>query len=206
MLNKFNEELAENDRNNYLKKIAKTVDYMTELIDNVIFIGKTNVKRNLLNKSKLNIVDFCKNIIEDFKITQKKERVVNLKISTKFDEILIDDKLLKLIITNLLTNASKYSIEEKSIEFNLITDSDFLEIRIKDYGIGIPEKEQNKIFDIFYRAENVGNISGTGLGMAVITESLQILKGEITFKSELGKGTEFMVKIPVKHEKENSHN
>lgn len=202
MISKFDDKINSEDRAAYLSKISKTVDYMTDLIENVIFIGKSeNANRNI-KPMVININSICLNIINDFKMTLKTPRIVNTNIDGIDFEVVIDEKLVKLILNNLLTNAAKYSDDDKPIDFYLAINDSHLTLSVKDYGIGIPETERNMIFDVFYRAQNVGNISGTGLGMAVITESLKLLKGTISLESELGKGSIFTVTIPVnKNEK-----
>ena len=98
---------------------------------------------------------------------------------------------------NLLSNAIKYSNENTLIEIKAKRDFDFLFIEIKDQGIGIPLKDQAHIFERFYRANNIGNIQGTGLGLNIVKKYVEILKGEINFKSIPEKGTTFTLKFPI---------
>ena len=110
-----------------------------------------------------------------------------------------DQHLIKNISLNLLSNAIKYSPENANIEFSIkeVEDS-VIQIRVKDEGIGIPKKEQSKLFQRFYRAENATNIQGTGLGLNIVKRYLDLLKGEISFTSKEGLGTEFIVNFPYR--------
>ncbi|NJO94271.1 MAG: HAMP domain-containing histidine kinase, partial [Hydrococcus sp. RM1_1_31] len=83
-------------------------------------------------------------------------------------------------------------------DFEISCQSQILVFRIRDYGIGIPESEQEKLFDSFHRASNVGNISGTGLGLAIVKKSVDLHGGTIEINSQIGEGTTFTVTIPCK--------
>jgi signal transduction histidine kinase len=112
-------------------------------------------------------------------------------------EILVDKKLLKNVLYNLLSNAIKYSPDGKPIDCLVATHDGELQISIRDYGIGIPEEEQQHLFTRFFRAHNVENIQGTGLGLNIVKRYLELMQGNITFESKLGEGTVFNVQIPV---------
>lgn len=196
MLTKFDNKLNATDRTSYLHKITKTVDYMTDLIENIIFIGKSDSPSNKVVLEKVNLHEFCRNLIDDFNLTQKIKRNIRLTLSGNDTIVFSDEKLLRLILNNLITNAAKYSEIESPIDINLEISNNYANLSVQDYGIGIPISEQDNIFEIFYRAGNVGNISGTGLGMAVIAESLKLLHGEIELESIVGEGTKFVIKIP----------
>jgi signal transduction histidine kinase len=112
-------------------------------------------------------------------------------------EIIVDKKLLKNVLYNLLSNAIKYSPDGKPIDFLAAVHGAQLQIRIRDYGIGIPEEEQQHLFTRFFRAHNVENIQGTGLGLNIVKRYLELMQGNITFESKLGEGTEFSIQIPV---------
>ena len=114
--------------------------------------------------------------------------------------IVIDTKFLRQIISNLLSNAIKYSPNDSKVFFTIsqITDrSPKLLLDFQDQGIGIPLVDQEKIFEHFYRAHNVGMIIGTGLGMAIIKNSVDVLGGTIQLTSIENKGTNVRVKLPL---------
>ena len=105
-------------------------------------------------------------------------------------------KLLKNILYNLITNAIKYSPEEKNIDIRVNVEESIFEIEIQDQGIGIPEDEQAQLFERFFRAKNATNIQGTGLGLSIVKKYVELLKGSIAFTSEYGKGSIFRLTIP----------
>ena len=105
---------------------------------------------------------------------------------------------MKNIILNLLSNAIKYSNVNGKIELSVIENDALVELSVKDDGIGIPEKDQKRMFDRFFRAGNVTNIEGTGLGLNIVNRYIKLLDGEISFTSEEGVGTTFFIKLPKK--------
>ena len=114
--------------------------------------------------------------------------------------IVIDTKFLRQIISNLLSNAIKYSPNDSKVFFTISQISERipkLSLDFQDHGIGIPIGDQEKIFEHFYRAHNVGMIIGTGLGMAIIKNSVDVLGGTIQLTSVENKGTNIKVKLPI---------
>jgi signal transduction histidine kinase len=100
----------------------------------------------------------------------------------------------------LISNASKYSDEKKKILVGGGNNGELLSIRIQDEGIGIPERDQKYLFERFFRASNVSNIQGTGLGLTIVKRYVELLKGTLTYSSEHNKGSVFTVNLPISKE------
>ncbi len=109
---------------------------------------------------------------------------------------LVDEKLLRSIFINLLSNAIKYSPAGGAISCSVVLESERLIIRVRDEGIGISQEDQQRLFEAFYRAENVIDIQGSGLGLTVVKKCVDLHGGTVEVESELGKGTEFGVTLP----------
>ena len=110
----------------------------------------------------------------------------------------IDEKLLRHILSNLLSNAIKYTPGGGIIKCELTCHNREAIFQIKDPGIGIPSQDRQRLFETFHRASNVGNIPGTGLGLAIIKKFVDLHQGKITVESEVGVGTTFTIKLPLK--------
>lgn len=197
ILDKYHHQIDPAQFKEYLERIISTVDIMTDLMENVLFIGKSDNKKHTFYPRQVNIVTFAQGITRDIKLTSKSEIDIIANISTSIEVYNIDDTLVRQILFNLLTNAIKYSIDNSFVELNVYDDEEYIYFSVKDYGIGIPEEEQERIFDLFYRGSNVGTISGTGLGMTVVLRSLNLHKGKIEMQSKPGEGTIFTVSIPL---------
>ena len=110
-----------------------------------------------------------------------------------------DESALHSIVLNLLVNAYKYSGKDKKIELRLFDIDDFVVLEVADNGVGIPESEQKRIYDPFYRVDSrlSGKSSGAGLGLAIVKHQIMLHKGNILVRSDTGKGTTFIVQFPV---------
>lgn len=197
MFQKFGEKLNRDEKDYYYRRIIKTVDYLNDLIENSLFIGKNDNKNYDVNLIKTDLNKFFNDLIFDFKNSIDKKREIKVINNDKF-EVYTDERLLFLICNNLLSNAHKYSDIDKEIIVEYYLDNNNLIIKFTDFGIGITEDDKNKIFNQFFRGTNIGTIVGTGLGLAVVKESVDKLKGKISVSSEIGKGTSFELNIPVK--------
>jgi signal transduction histidine kinase len=108
-----------------------------------------------------------------------------------------DEELLRQMLSNLLTNAGKYSPPGSAIHLNIDCLEDHTIIQVHDEGIGIPLEDQARLFEPFHRAKNVGKIQGTGLGLAIVKRAVEAHKGTITLTSQPGAGTTFTINIPT---------
>lgn len=190
-------DLSDLEKRDYLGRIVSTVDYMTELVENVIFIGHAEANNFVTHLNYFNLVEFCKNIITDFKSIILQDR--NIKLIYESTEMIInsDENLLKLILNNLLSNAVKYSEPSKNIEVILRSNEKFLMLEVKDFGVGISVSEQLKISESFSNSKNnIGSITSVGLGMAVVNQALKMLDGSFELYSEIGLGSSFIMKFP----------
>ncbi|MCB0635409.1 MAG: ATP-binding protein, partial [Lewinella sp.] len=143
---------------------------------------------------------FCRELEEEISPLLKKEQ--HLLVSTEHTDtdVFTDPRFLRNIMINLISNAIKYSGEGKNIhcEARIASGEHLLTIKVIDEGIGIPSQDQQHLFTRFFRAHNVENIKGTGLGLHIVRRYVDLLGGEIDFTSSLGKGSTFVVTLPIK--------
>jgi PAS domain S-box-containing protein len=197
MIQKFSNKISENEKHTYFDRIVRTVDYLTGLIENVIFIGKNDAQKLDLKFSLFSISDFIEKLIKDFQQTLAIERKFSMFKNPEINFIRNDERILWLILNNLISNAVKYSNSEHEIIIKIDKVNEYISISVQDFGIGIPEDEQSKIFDHFHRCSNVGSISGTGIGLSVVLESVTKLNGKIDILSNENQGSTFSVMIPI---------
>ncbi|MCA9906579.1 MAG: sensor histidine kinase, partial [Anaerolineae bacterium] len=112
-------------------------------------------------------------------------------------DVLLDKKLLRLIVRNLISNALKYSPPKQPVTVALATADSTFQMHVTDQGIGIPEKDRKRLFDAFYRAANVGDVPGSGLGLMIVKQALDLHGGKISFISHSERGTTFTVSLPL---------
>ena len=176
-------------------KVKHQIQRMTELMDDILILGKINAGRIDPQFVLVDAVKLCEEIVNNYDETQQDGRKVNFVVEGEPYKILLDDNLMNQAISNLLSNAFKYSIGKRDPDLLLFFDKKSLTIKVIDHGIGIPEDDLPHLFDPFYRASNVGEVSGTGLGTAIAKEYVELNKGVIKVNSKLGKGTTFHIEL-----------
>ncbi|GAB1544850.1 hypothetical protein NUACC21_75260 [Scytonema sp. NUACC21] len=196
LLKHYSQQWNEDKKLIYFDRIHTAVNRMTQMLDDVLLLGKVEAGKWDFNPIWINLVNFCKSLLEEFQLTAKGEHKIVLTITGEATDAYLDEKLLTHILNNLLSNAIKYSPLKGDVNFSLIFLKKDVIFQIEDKGIGVPQEDQKHLFEGFYRANNVGKISGTGLGLAIVKKAVELHKGKITLHSEVGIGTTFTVTIP----------
>ncbi|HEY9873785.1 MAG TPA: PAS domain-containing sensor histidine kinase, partial [Candidatus Obscuribacterales bacterium] len=207
LLKSFGYKFSEAKQLQQLNKIQVAVKNMNQLLEDVLFIGKAESGRFELKPAMLNLEKFCRDVFSEIEITDRKKHtfIFNCKkqcLQGECSFFEIDQKLIRQMLINLLSNAAKYSPQGSTVYLNLTCEDEKAIFQIRDEGIGIPEAEQSRLFEVFHRASNVGNISGTGLGMAIVKQAVDLHGGSITFESKAGVGSTFTVVIPTSQGKQ----
>jgi signal transduction histidine kinase len=180
----------------YFDKINAAVEHMLYLLDEVLMIGSIDVGKMQCQPTPTDLEPFCRDIYEALLLNDNMQHTVEFSCQG-CTTACIDQTLLNRILTNLLSNAVKYSPAHSPIYLNLDCDDKTITFEIRDEGIGIPLENQQHLFKTFYRCSNVGQIKGTGLGLAVVKKCVDAHQGQIDLTSEAGKGTAVIVKLPV---------
>ncbi len=178
-----------------INRIKTAVQHLTGVLNDFLKLNKIEDYSEVFVK-RLNIKSFCEEVINI--IYHAKHKKIYIKYTHKGNEMIqIDEEMLVSVLNNLLNNAVKYANNNTVVYFDTCVCSRFLSVTCKDSGIGIPKKEQNKIFNRYYRASNANAIQGTGLGLSIVKEYLDKIGGEIAVKSQENIGTVFNIKIPL---------
>jgi signal transduction histidine kinase len=183
---------------NHVNKIVAQTNRLTNITSDVLLLEKTIQSDAKIRHKKVQIAKFIQDMVTGINQENLDRRKVRFISPNNDKSIQTDPELITHILRNLIINALKYSEGTLEPEVNLQFRGNFVEISVKDYGIGIPKEDHEHIFGSFYRAKNVGNIKGTGLGLNIVKELTKKLEGDIWFSSKLGMGSEFFVSFPVK--------
>jgi PAS domain S-box-containing protein len=216
LLQRYRSRLSEEKQQTHLHRIKSAVQRMTQMLNDILLMSEAEAGKLQFNPAPLNLIQFCRHLVEDVQPTAKEQQVIHFTYrsdgtlagqdsdeieKTRFDFLsglaAWDEKLLRQILSNLLSNALKYSPEGSTVQFDLTAKNDRVIFQIQDQGIGIPPADQSLLFEAFHRANNVGTIQGTGLGLAIVKQCVDLHRGEITFTSEVGKETTFIVILPL---------
>ena len=194
LIAKYTEAEEQENRNKHINRIKSSVTNLTNLLNEFLSIGKIEDGKITPHNINFNIKELITPLCSEMEAIAKNNqqfRYVHTGDSTVFS----DPSLLRNIITNLLSNATKFSPEDSIIETSSKVTEDEIIVSVKDYGFGISKVDQEHMFERFFRGSNVTNIQGTGLGLHIVGKYIEMLDGNIEFISEVEKGTTFRITL-----------
>lgn len=196
LLKHYSHKWSEEKKLLHFERIHSNVQYLKQMLDDLLLIGKAESGRLEFNPAPLDVAQFCRNLVEELQVSDRNQHTIIFTKQGQGTDAFMDEKLLRHVLGNLLSNAIKYSPPGSTVRFKLAIRDDEAMFQIQDQGIGIPKEDQERLFEPFHRAQNVGKISGTGLGLAIVKKTVDLQGGKITVNSEVGIGTIFTVTIP----------
>ncbi|SMO66014.1 PAS domain-containing sensor histidine kinase [Solitalea koreensis] len=203
LIGKYHDPIHTQKREKHIQRIKDAVTDMKSILEDFLSIGQLEegtIHANIaLVKAEECYAEFD-NLIQDLQELARTGQTIEFtKSGTK--TVLIDLTLLKYMVTNLVTNAIKFSPEHTTIKVTCTINDESLILSVKDEGIGISNKDQQHLFECFFRAKNANNIQGTGLGLHIVSKYLELMDGYIEIDSKLNEGSTFTVHIPQKNKK-----
>jgi signal transduction histidine kinase len=195
--------MKERSSDEYKESLSSVLDDIRSLIDlsnRLLLIARTSTQSPFKHEKRIRIDEILWQAQEEIK---KHNNKFNISITldqslTDSDQMLAegDESLLKVAVSNLIDNACKYSADN-SVEILLRQSGKMIEIVFNDQGIGIPEEDQKKVFEPFYRSSNALTYRGSGIGLQLVNQIIKSHNGEIRLTSKVGAGTEVVIMLPV---------
>jgi PAS domain S-box-containing protein len=197
LIGKYAQSEQQDKREKHLKTIKSKVKYLNNILDDFLSIERLETGKVTYKYSEFPLSKVINEVVYDANMLLKEGQ--KIRYPENIDEFTLnfDEKLLELILTNLINNAIKYSPENTLIYIKAYSENNHLIISVKDDGIGIPKKEQKHIFERYFRAENALLNQGTGIGLNIIKSHLENLGGTINFISEENQGSTFTIQLPI---------
>ena len=190
-------DLTEEEKKEYMEIIVEESDRLLNISSNILKLSKLQNKEKLNNKKDVNISEQIKKVIL---LLDNKRAEKQIEINYDLPDTVIngDEELLHQVWMNLLDNAIKFSEDGKTIKITSKVVNNYYEVRIKDEGIGILEEDLPFVWEKFYKADKSHSQEGNGLGLSLVKRIIELHKGTIEIKSKINKGTEVIVKLPIK--------
>lgn len=194
---KYTKEDQQEKREKHLKTIKAKVKYLDNILSDFLSIERLETGKTVYKFSTFPLSKVVNEVIYDANMLLKDGQ--HIEYPQHIDDIVLefDEKILELILTNLINNAIKYSSEGSSIDVSVKTRGNTLSLTVTDEGMGIPESEQKYVFNRYFRAENALLNSGTGIGLNIVKSHLENLGGTVSFTSVEGQGSTFTVTLPM---------
>ncbi len=183
-----------------LNRVKSQVGYLTEVMDDILCLARLQSRQAEFKPVIGDMDALCRTIIKEFTSRSDIRHDIRYTCNGPQRHCMIDDRLMRQVLSNLLSNAIKYSPNATELSVYLEYQPTTMVLSVQDAGIGIPDNARHHLFEPFLRADNVAGIAGTGLGLTIVKESVERHQGTIAVTSALGQGTTFTVTVPIQEQ------
>lgn len=197
VLRHFGNKIAPEKHAELYNDIHAATLQMSGLMEQVLLLGRAEAGKIGWQPMPTDLKTLCEKIVDEVLSATNSRCPVTFISKGDFGEAMMDESLIRHIAGNLLSNAVKYSPENSPVTFTLLREGEEVILKVQDRGIGIPKADQAKLFEAFHRASNVGETPGTGLGLLLVKQCVDQHRGCIQMESEEGRGTTFVVRLPL---------
>ncbi len=191
---------SEEKKLEHLHRIQAAAQHLSDLVGDMLCISQAEAGKLTFKPAPLDLETFCRHLVAEAQLTASPQHQIIFvcqQPEITLPRAVLDEKLLRQILSNLLSNAIKYSPNGGSVRLELTWENDAAIFRIYDRGIGIPPADFGKLFNAFSRGSNVGTLPGTGLGLAIVKRCVELHGGKIAVDSQVGAGTAVTVTLPL---------
>jgi signal transduction histidine kinase len=184
-----------------LNRAEASARQLIQMLDEMLFLAQTDSSSFSLQLEVVYVEQFLEQVVDEFQAIHGETH--KLFFESHFaDGVMVDPRLLRQIATNLISNAIKYSPQGSEVRVSLDSHDGQYILTVQDRGVGIPDTDQPYLFTAFQRGSNVRDVQGTGLGLVIVKQAVDMLEGSIHFESQVGVGTTITVQIPITAHKE----
>ncbi|NIJ45158.1 hypothetical protein FHR24_001597 [Wenyingzhuangia heitensis] len=182
----------------HVSKIKTSIKTLTTTLNQFLSLGQLEEGKIEYHEERFNLKKYLIKLKDEFASLTKENQNIHFDFTTEEEYAYLDKNILRHIFTNLLSNAIKYTPAGKNIYIVAFIDQENIHISVRDEGMGIPDEDQDNLFRRFFRAKNVTNLQGTGLGLNIVRKYVLLMKGSISFDSKENVGTVFKISFPRK--------
>lgn len=197
LIEKYKQNEQQDKREKHLGTIRNKVHYLNNILNDFLSIERLESGNGQYKYTNFSLKRLINEVVYNANITLKNGQEINYPQDMEDIMLYQDEKIIELILSNLLGNSIKYSPEDTTIDFKVSNNKKSIIFEVQDRGIGIPEKDQKHIFERYFRAENALLNQGTGIGLNIAKTHLENLGGKIKFESKENQGTKFTVELPI---------
>ncbi len=196
LMRDYGERMDYQRRQEQYERTHGSLRQLSRMMDEILFVSKMETGNLEYRPEHIDIARMLHGLINDFMIMHNETHQLIFEMCS-VDIIIADPFLLQQTIVNIVSNAIKYSPGGGEVRLRFYAEDGSYVLEVEDNGIGIPEEDQQRLFDAFHRASNVGHVEGTGLGLAVVRHAVDLHGGSVDLVSKPDVGTTFFVRIPM---------
>lgn len=196
ILKDFIHLLSDEEKQENFTRISTSVRHMTRLLEDLLIFGRADTGATKPKRATMKLRSWCADFAAQMQERYGKSHHLDCALPESEYDYAVDENMMRQILEHLLSNAAKYSSEGSTVNFTVAIEYGNIIINVQDAGIGIPNEDLSRIFEPFHRGSNIGNIGGTGMGLAVVQKLVGLLGGTISVNSDIGKGTTVTLMLP----------
>ncbi len=193
---KYTQTEEQNKRDKHIQRIRSAVSNLTDILNEFLSIGRIEEGRIQANFSLFNIKEQVMLVANEMQSILKPGQQIRIRHQGPM-MVNLDLSLLRNVFINLISNASKFSSDNTTIDVETEVNEKQILISVQDHGIGISDDDKKHLFERFFRGKNVTNIQGTGLGLHIVSKYVELMNGQIEARSELENGTTFLIRFNI---------
>ncbi|MCU0381856.1 MAG: HAMP domain-containing histidine kinase, partial [Chitinophagaceae bacterium] len=193
---KYTQTEEQNKRDKHIQRIRSAVSNLTDILNEFLSIGRIEEGRIQANFSLFNIKEQVMLVANEMQSILKPGQQIRIRHHGPL-MVNLDLSLLRNVFINLISNASKFSSDNTTIDVETEVNEKQILISVQDHGIGISDDDKKHLFERFFRGKNVTNIQGTGLGLHIVSKYVELMNGQIEARSELENGTTFLIRFDI---------
>ncbi|PAW75419.1 MAG: hypothetical protein B9S32_17845 [Verrucomicrobia bacterium Tous-C9LFEB] len=197
ILGRYGRDFDSDQQQEYIHAISDSVSRITNLLDDVVWLGKLQSGGVQCKPKTENLLLLCHQVIEEVRAAAGKPTAILFQSNQVPPEVQCDEALLRLLLLHLLSNAVRFTDSNQAVQFQIRREGTLCHFTITDAGIGIPDADREHLFKPFTRGSNVGDITGNGLGLAIVRQCVILQGGTITYDCPARGGTLFHVTLPL---------
>lgn len=198
IVDRYHDRLKPEQKQFHFDKARRCINLLVEMTEQMLTINRVGSGRVQFSPSVINLETFCHQLVDALQVGASKQQEICLMMQGKLEAVTLDAECLTHVLSNLLSNALKYSPENSKVYLDVQARENDLVFQVRDEGIGIPPEALERLFEPFYRAKNVGLVPGTGLGLPIVKDYVELQGGSIICDTEVGRGTTFTVMLPLR--------
>jgi PAS domain S-box-containing protein len=195
LIEKYPTSEQQEKRQKHLHRIRASVNHLNDILEEFLSVDRLEEGRIEARPMQIDIAELIQEVIDDMQGLLKPGQTVQSQLSCN-STIWVDPSLLRKVLVNLFSNAIKYSDTNSVVLVRCVCAADQMELSVSDQGVGISAEDQEHLFERFFRARNVTNIPGTGLGLHIVARYIELMGGRVHLQSELNKGTTVTLLLP----------
>ena len=188
--------VSDEQRQRLLHNVQRAVHDINQLLDDLILLTEPNNQQSTVQPTDINLIQLCQYAMDASRLVDQSQHTLLFQCEHPTIDVFLDRHLLGHIIRNLLSNALKYSDAGTTVTLTLSSLSNYVQLCIEDQGIGIPEAFMPHLFEMFQRGDNVQQITGSGIGLALVKRCVELQNGTISVQSRANRGTIFTILLP----------